>query len=175
MTKPYTHTELQTHLNDHQIDAELIRDIGETPTVATAAEALNVQPEQVLKTLMLNIQPSRSEEEDRSDLPTQIVVVSYGEQRISKKKLAQHFGVGRKRVRMASAEQVLEQLGYEVGGVPPLGHKHDVPIYLDASIPALQSNELVYAGGGDDTTMMRIHIQELIRVIQPNLLDLAED
>lgn len=56
------------------------------------------------------------------------------------------------------------------GGVPPFGHVQPTPILLARSLLAF---EIVYGGGGDDHTMMKLRAAELLRVTQPILIDLA--
>ena len=59
------------------------------------------------------------------------------------------------------AETVLRLTGYPAGGVPPFGHATAVPALLDA---AVQRWEVIYGGGGDDHTLLRIAPAELARV-----------
>lgn len=161
--------ELQSHLYAHRIHASLLRDLGDTPTVEAAAQALEVEPRQVIKTLLFWIErPGEGQEP--------LVVISHGKRRVSRKLLAAHFGVGRKRVRLSSPEKVVALLGFPVGGVPPLGHRETVTTYLDASIVALQDEGIteIYGGGGDDKTMMHISIQELLRVLKPHIMTLSD-
>ena len=75
--------------------------------------------------------------------------------------MAGHYGVGKKQVKLADGELVVHVTGYPVGGVPPFGFPDPVPVFLDTAIRAC---ELVYGGGGDDHTMMRLAVSELARV-----------
>jgi prolyl-tRNA editing enzyme YbaK/EbsC (Cys-tRNA(Pro) deacylase) len=83
--------------------------------------------------------------------------------------LAAHFGVANGRVRLATPEIVLAQLGYPAGGVPPFGHLKPTPLLLDASVveTAARFGGALYGGGGDDRTMLRLQLDELVRVTQP--------
>lgn len=157
---------LQTYLDTHAIAGELITDIGDTPTVPAAAEALGVEPDQIIKTLLFLIKLPEQDE------PEPIVVISHGERRVDKKLLARHFGVGAKKAKLAAADVVVELLGYPPGGVPPVGHKKTVPVILDASVveAATRFGGTLYGGGGDDKTMLRITLAELERVIGPTVI-----
>lgn len=155
-----TSTDLQIFLDNQAIDARLLHDIGDTPTVPAAAAVLDVETDQIIKTLLFLVeQPT----------VTPIVVISHGEHRVDKKLLAKHFGVGTKRVKLAPAEVVLKLLGYPAGGVPPVGHQTRLPIVLDASvvIASERFGGILYGGGGDDRTMLRITLAELLRVTEP--------
>jgi hypothetical protein len=73
--QPATPQDLQTFLSTEQIAAELISDLGPTPTVPAAALALGVDPEQIVKTLLFLVGHSSA------DAPTPLVVISHGERR----------------------------------------------------------------------------------------------
>lgn len=158
-----TSADLQQYLAASQIAAELLHDIGDTPTVPAAAAVLGVDTDQIIKTLLFLVeQPAQSEA-----MP--VVVISHGERRVDKKLLAKHFGVGAKRVKLAPTGVVLDLLGYAAGGVPPMGHKTRLPVLLDASvvIAAERFAGVLFGGGGDDRTMLRINLAELLRVVAP--------
>jgi prolyl-tRNA editing enzyme YbaK/EbsC (Cys-tRNA(Pro) deacylase) len=77
--------------------------------------------------------------------------------------------VGRKKVKLADPERVLNETGYPVGGMPPFGHRSPLPTLLDRR--ALEK-ELVFAGGGSDRTLLRISPEEILRAAQAKVLDL---
>ena len=166
-----THEELLAHIRQHDIDAELVFDIGDTPTVPAAAAALGVDTGQIIKTLLFLVeqinQPGKPEQP--------VIVISNGENRVDKRPLADHFGVGKKRIKLASADIVLTILGYPAGGVPPFGHRTKLPVILDATVldVATQYGGIVYGGGGDDRTMIKLTTEELQRVVQPLVLELS--
>lgn len=162
-----TPADLARFVAAESIHARLIADLGETPTVPTAAAALGVRAEQIVKTLLFLV------ETPGSASPTAVVVISNGESRVEKGPLATHFGVGKKRVRLAPADVVLDLLGFPAGGVPPFGHRTRLPVLLDRAITAFGDAALVYGGGGDDRTMLELTVGELLRVTQPTVLDLS--
>ncbi len=156
----FTPTDLERYIQKHGIQARLITDIGDTPTVPTAAAALGVSPDQILKTLLFYIQGRPH------------IVISHGVEPVPARVLAQHFGVGKRQVKLARPEQVVAETGYPVGGVPPIGHRHPHPVILAQSIC---DYEVVYGGGGDDHTMLEIPVSELLRLHLPILLPLRMD
>lgn len=164
---PHTPADLARFVTAESIHARLITGIGDTPTVPAAAAALGVRPEQIIKTLLFLVKTPDAP----SGLP--VVVISNGESRVEKRPLADHFGVGRKRVKLAPPDVVLDLLGYPAGGVPPFGHITQLPVLLDNAITAFGGDALVYAGGGDDRTMLELTVGELLRVTQPDVLDLS--
>ena len=163
-----TPSDLAQFISAESISARLIADIGETPTVPAAAAALGVGPEQIVKTLLFLVETP----EAPTGLP--VVVISNGESRVEKRPLAERFGVGKKRVKLAPPEVVWALLGYPAGGVPPFGHATRLPVLLDSAITALGEDGLVYGGGGDHRTMLELTVAELLRVTQPEVLPLSE-
>ena len=164
-----TPADLEQFLRKEAIAAELIRDIGHTPTVPAAAAVLGVEPDQIIKTLLFLI------ERPDAVAPEPVVVISNGERRVDKRRLAEHFGVGKKRVNLAGAETVLETLGYPAGGVPPFGHATAEPALVDAGIAGLDAryDGVIFGGGGDDRTMMRLTVAELLRVTGAELVEVS--
>jgi len=163
-----TPADLARFIAEQSIRARLITDIGETPTVPAAAAALGVRPEQIVKTLLFLVE---TPEEPAGEA---VVVISNGESRVEKRPLADRFGVGKKRVKLASPDVVLELLGYPAGGVPPFGHATRLPVLLDKAITAFGEDGLVYGGGGDHHTMLELTVGELLRVTDPEVLALSE-
>lgn len=160
-----TVADLQQFIDAHAIQAELLPDIGHTPTVPAAAQALGVTPDQIIKTLLFLVEHPEMG-------ATPVVVISHGERRVDKGSLAARFGVGKKRVTLAPAAVVLATLGYPAGGVPPFGHATPLPVIVDASVQALDARcgGVIFGGGGDDRTMMRLTVAELLRVTGAEVL-----
>ncbi len=169
MDRMLTPDDLQTTIDKEGIDAQLISDIGDTPTVPAAAQALGVEPEQIIKTLLFLVQVPDADER------VAVLVISNGEGRVDKGIVTSRYGVGKKRAKLAPVDTVLELLGYPAGGVPPFGHRTRVPVIIDASVLALAARHdgVIFGGGGDDKTMMRLTVGELARVTQADCVDRA--
>jgi len=157
----HTPADLQAFIEQHHIDATLIGGLGDTPTVPAAAAALGVEPTQIVKTLLFLIAGPGAPEALRP-----VVVISHGQKRVDKGLVAAHWGAGKKRVNLAPPDTVVELLGYPAGGVPPFGHRAALPVLVDASLLELRNHAggIIYGGGGDDRTMMRLTVDELLRV-----------
>jgi prolyl-tRNA editing enzyme YbaK/EbsC (Cys-tRNA(Pro) deacylase) len=139
------------------IAAELVHMDVETPTVPAAAAALGVSPAQIIKSLLFLV----------SGEP--VLVIACGDTLIDRRVLTDRFGVGKKQIKLAGAEAVQHHLGYPVGGVPPFGYANAVPVLLDRSVLAW---DVVYGGGGDDHTLLRIAPEELARATKAEWIDL---
>ena len=166
MVAQLTPADLRRFVEENGIAARLIEEIGDTPTVPAAAAALGVTTDAIVKTLLFLVNNPAAKDEP----PQPVVVISNGERRVEKKGLAGHFGVGKNQVKLAPADVVLAELGYPAGGVPPFGHRRRLPVFVDASIRAFAGDAVIYGGGGDDRTMMRLTVDELCRVVQPHIM-----
>ena len=154
-----TPADLARYIARNNIDAELITNIGHTPTVPMAAAALGVDVDRILKTLLFYI----------GGKP--YVVINHGLGLVSTKVLAAHFGIGKRQVKLARPQQVLAETGYAVGGVPPIGHRNSLPVLMAQSI---LDYDIIFGGGGDDKTMLRIATSELLRLLNPTLLSFQQ-
>jgi prolyl-tRNA editing enzyme YbaK/EbsC (Cys-tRNA(Pro) deacylase) len=90
---------------------------------------------------------------------------------VDRKKLATFLGVGRKRVKFASAEQALAITGFVVGSMPPFGHRQMLRTLV---APAITRLDLIYGGGGDIDAMMRLTPSDLVHVTGAEMTDVSE-
>jgi prolyl-tRNA editing enzyme YbaK/EbsC (Cys-tRNA(Pro) deacylase) len=161
--------DLQAYIAAEGIAARLLCDLGDTSTVPLAAAALGVGVQRIIKSLLFLVRLP-----DPSASPQPVLVVIGGPHQVDHRAIAARFGVSRKRVRLASAEEVLAILGYPAGGVPPFGHRTKVPVLMDAALVGQQSGQAtVYGGGGDERTMLEITLAELLRVARPEVLSVS--
>jgi prolyl-tRNA editing enzyme YbaK/EbsC (Cys-tRNA(Pro) deacylase) len=162
--------DLQAYIDREGITAQLVRGLGDTRTVPLAAEALGVETEQIIKSLLFLVHPPQ-----KPGGIQPVLVIIGGERRVDYRAIAARFGVSRKKVRMASADVVLEVTGYPAGGVPPFGHRTSVAAILDAALTAAPQGDraTVYGGGGDEGTMLEVTLSELLRAVQPEVLSVS--
>ena len=105
-------------------------------TVALAAEAHGVLPEQIAKTICL-----------RAGDETMLLVAS-GVARLDNRKFKDRFGA---KPRMLGAEEVMEATSHPVGGVCPFGLPRALPIYCDITLKAF--DEVVPAAGATNAAV----------------------
>ena len=89
------------------------------------------------------------------------LVLMGGDGRVEERYLAAQYGVGRKRVRAANAAQCVALFGYAPGGVPPIGLRSELPVWLDEG---LQRYEVLYAAGGAPNAIFGIARARLERL-----------
>ncbi len=160
MTQPLTPADLAAFIAAHGIAAEIVPMTVETPTVPAAATALGVSPAQIIKSLLFLVREQP------------VLAIASGETLVDRAVLAARYGVGKKQVKLADAETVLRLTGYPAGGVPPFGHSRPLPTLLDRAVLAW---DVIYGGGGDDHTLLRITPGELARVTGAEWVEMARE
>lgn len=130
-----------------------------TATSQEAADSIGCELGQIVKSLLFIIEAQP------------IIVLASGDQRVDDRKLAALFNVGRKKVKVATAEQCIAITGYAPGGVPPLGHRTPgLPIYIDDS---LQRYKQVYAAAGAANAIFPVQLHALVNAVNGQITDLA--
>lgn len=152
-------TDLQTFIDRHHVQATILPMTQRTPTVPDAARVLGVEARQIIKSLVFIIK----------DEP--LLVISNGQARIDRRKLADYLKVSRGRIKFAGADQALAITGYVVGSMPPFGHKQKLRTVIDDTVGHLG---IVFGGGGDIDAMMRLTAAELIRVTAAEVARICE-
>ncbi len=112
-------------------------------TVELAAEAIGCEPERIAKSLTFNVDHK----------PVLIVVA--GDARIDNPKFKEEFST---KAKMLKADEVLDQIGHDVGGVCPFGINEDVTVYLDKSLKRFKS---LYPACGSSNSVIELTIEEL--------------
>lgn len=123
------------------------KDILEFPvssaTVQLAAEALNVIPARITKTLALK------------DGDGCMVIAVAGDGKIDNKKFKTEFGF---KAKMLSPEETLEMTGHAVGGVCPFALPEGVKAYCDISIKRFDT---VFPACGSSNSAIEVTCDEL--------------
>ncbi|MCF8885084.1 MAG: YbaK/EbsC family protein [Nitrososphaerota archaeon] len=149
--------DLKKYMDEKKIVGEIIYlKSGEARTSSSAARAVKCSLGQIAKNILL-IGSSGS----------RLLIVISGDKKIDLQKISKIFS---EKFRLASPEEVLEETGYSVGGVPPFGHIKPLKTVIDQS---LKRYKYVYTSGGSEDTLMKIEVDELIRVCGAEILDVS--
>jgi prolyl-tRNA editing enzyme YbaK/EbsC (Cys-tRNA(Pro) deacylase) len=142
------------------LQAELVRELpADTSTAETAAQAVNAPLGSIVKSLVFVADG------------TPMLVLVAGDQRADVKRLRALLGLSKRRLRIAQPEEVLEQTGFEIGGVPPVGHTQALRTLVDRSLGRF---ETVWAAAGATNAVFPIAYRELIAVTEGQVVDLVE-
>ena len=63
-----------------------------------------------------------------------IIIDLPADKKVDQKTVATFLSWPKSKIRMATAEEVLQKTGCEIGAVPPFGHKEPIPILVDVGI-----------------------------------------
>lgn len=118
-----------------------------TRTADDAARAIGCGVEQIVKSLVFVA----------DDRP--VVALVSGADRVDTERLAE--AIGATSARRASGEEARLHTGYPIGGVPPIGHRSDVTVVLDAH---LLGHRVVWAAAGLPDAVFEIEPQTLARI-----------
>ncbi|MGI6706321.1 MAG: YbaK/EbsC family protein [Clostridia bacterium] len=112
-------------------------------TVDMAAQALDVEPSRIAKTIAFR------------GTESPILIVAAGDAKIDNRKFKAEFGF---KARMLMPEEALEYTGHPVGGVCPFGLKMSLPVYLDIS---LRRFDTVFPACGSSNSAIELSCAEL--------------
>jgi len=124
---------------------------------ASSSRELGVDEHAVIKTLVM---------EDERKLP--LIVLMHGDREVSTKNLARQ--VGRRMIAPCAPEVAQRHTGYLVGGTSPFGTRKTMPVCLERSIGNL---DRIYVNGGRRGFLVSLSPAELVRVLSPTLVDVA--
>lgn len=136
-----------------------VYDYEEKGGTSHSAACLGVDEHEVVKTLVM---------EDDAKRP--LVVLMHGDRQVSTKALARHIGA--KSVQPCQPAVADRHSGYQVGGTSPFGLRRAMPIYVEASIAELPR---IFVNGGRRGMLVELDPRELVRVLRPELVQVATD
>ena len=148
--------EVKSYMEENSINGEIIMFKAEqAKTSASAAEHLGCEVAQIAKSIVL-----------KADNP--ILVILSGDMRVDLKKLSEVIG---EKAKLASPEYVSEEVGFIIGGVPPMGFDRPVRILIDKSIERFSE---VFSSGGSRDSILRIDVNELKNVVKGEIVDVSK-
>ncbi|MEK6888380.1 MAG: YbaK/EbsC family protein [Candidatus Aenigmatarchaeota archaeon] len=132
---------LKKWMHEHNVPAEHIHFERSVHTVEEACREAGAQPDDFVKSICMVGSET-------------VVAMVLGSDRASTERVAKALNIERPHV--ASPEEALEKTGYLVGGTPPFGYK--AKFLID---PKIMLKDIVYAGGGSPTALIRIDPKEI--------------
>ena len=137
-------------------DVVVIETERSSATVAEAAEAHGVQPDQIAKTICVRV----------GDVV--MLVVAAGTRRLDNRKFKDQFGT---KPRMLGGDEVVELTSHPVGGVCPFGLPSPLPIYCDLSLKAFQ---MVVPAAGSTHSAVHIAPARLVELVGATWVDVCQ-
>jgi len=152
--------DVQAALDELGVSATICYHDLTTATAQQAADAIGTPLGSIVKSLcfLLDQEP--------------VVVLVAGDRSVDDRKLARHFGVSRKKVRIADAQTTQDVTGYAPGGVPPVGHAQAVSVLIDQSLARF---ETIHAAAGSPHAVFATTFDGLVQITSGRVMDLARD
>jgi len=139
---------------------DLVRELpADTSTAEAAAQAVGAPLGSIVKSLVF-----------LADGAPLLVLVA-GDRRADLRRLRAALELSKKRLRIAQPEEVLDLTGFEVGGVPPVGHRVAVRTLIDRTLGRF---DLVWAAAGNASAVFPIAYDRLVAVTGGRVMDLVE-
>jgi prolyl-tRNA editing enzyme YbaK/EbsC (Cys-tRNA(Pro) deacylase) len=162
--QPLSPADVQSVIDGHMPGTQIRFFDTTTGTSQQAADNIGCQLGQIVKSICFIVGTAEGE--------TPVIVLTSGDQKVDDRKLADHFGVGRKRVAVATAEQLVEIYGYPPGSVPPFGHRQHIQTFIDST---LSRWDMLYAAGGAHNAIFPITLYQLQSITGGVMLDVVRD
>jgi prolyl-tRNA editing enzyme YbaK/EbsC (Cys-tRNA(Pro) deacylase) len=132
---------VQARLRERGLEVEVSELADSTRTAAEAAAAVGCEAAQIVKSLVF------------VDGEGPLLCLCAGDRRVDTAKLG---------VRQASADEVRDATGFAIGGVPPLGHAHELRTVVDES---LRRFDVVWCAAGTPRAVFAVRVEELLAAI----------
>lgn len=139
---------VKTYFKQIGIEEKVLEFDTSSATVELAAQALNVKPERIAKTLSFKKEESC------------ILVVAAGDVKIDNSKFKRTFGM---KAKMLTPHEVITMTGHAVGGVCPFVIPNDIPVYLDESLKRFHT---VFPACGSSNSAIELTCEELFDYAQ---------
>lgn len=147
---------VRTFFAEHAPDIDVLVTEASSATVSQAAEAHNVEPAQIAKTICLRVGDQV------------MLLVAGGTARLDNRKFKDRFGG---KPRMLGADEVVAVTSHPVGGVCPFGLPAPLPVYCDAS---LRRFEVVVPAAGATNAAVRLAPDRLAGLTGAEWVDVCQ-
>jgi prolyl-tRNA editing enzyme YbaK/EbsC (Cys-tRNA(Pro) deacylase) len=142
------------------LEADLVRELpADTSTAEAAARAVAAPQGSIVKSLIFLA----------DDAP--LLVLVSGDHRADVRRLRVVLGLSKRRLRIARPSEVLAFTGFEVGGVPPVGHEKPLRTLIDGTLSRFNT---VWAAAGSPNAVFPISYERLVTLTGGEVMDLVE-
>ncbi len=138
---------IEFEIIEHRVDGAKSRD---------AALALGIGLDRIVKTLVL-----------KGERQFYLAIIS-GDARLDFRKARRAFSNGK--LRFALPREIFEKTGYNIGGVPPFGHRTKMPTIIDQKVLL---SEHVFASAGSSRHGLKIKSQDLVKIVGAKISDIT--
>jgi len=148
---------VKNYLDKAGVDYRIHVADGPTMTAHDAATRLRVPLETIIKSIVFTTQDG-----------SPMVAIVTGDKRVDIGKLSAIAGA---KVRIATAEAAKTFTGFEVGSMPPLGHRNRIATVIDRKVMSFGK---VYGGAGTPDALIEIDPRDIARLTGAKVADVTE-
>ncbi|MDF2547012.1 MAG: hypothetical protein K0R93_1910 [Anaerosolibacter sp.] len=147
---------LIAYISENSVNAEHLVFMESCHSVAEAAHAANAAPQDIVKNICIL--------DEQGQL---IVAIIKGEDKMDLSKIKNLLGV--KKLRTATADEILQHSGYICGGIPSFGY--EAIFLIDTKV---MENTIVYSGGGSQNSLVRMSPKALLDANNGQVVDIRK-
>ena len=145
---------VQAALEEHGLSLSVVELPNSTRTAVEAAQAVNCQVGQIVKSLIFEAAESHQA----------VLILTSGSNRVNEKAISEITGEA---INRASASFVREKTGLAIGGVAPIGHKEKPLTYIDED---LLTYEEIWAAAGTPNAVFKLTPEQLRQATQGKVI-----
>lgn len=143
------------------LDPDRVQELpADTRTAEAAAQAVRAPVGSIVKSLVF-----------LADGQPLLILVA-GDRRADPRRLRTELGLSKKRLRIAQPDEVQTLTGFEVGGVPPVGHDPRLRTLIDDSLSRF---DWLWAAAGSGHAVFPIRYERLLAITGGEVMALAEE
>ena len=139
---------VQAELKNFGIDCQVQEMSQTTRSAADAASAVGCTVGQIAKSLVFKRMASNRA----------VLVITSGANRVDERRLEEIISES---IGMADPNFVREQTGFAIGGVPPLGHRQPLEVFIDEDL--MQYSE-IWAAAGTPRAVFKLTPEQLLKI-----------
>ncbi|HEY8361277.1 MAG TPA: YbaK/EbsC family protein [Tissierellaceae bacterium] len=145
-------------LDEMGYDFNILEFSDSTRTAQDAAKAVGCLVGQIAKSLIFKGKESQKP----------ILIIASGSNRVNEKTVEKYIG---EKIEKADADFVLENTGFAIGGVPPVGHIKPIDTYIDEDL--LQYDE-IWAAAGTPNSVFKLTPEILLDITKGTVINIKE-
>jgi len=145
---------VQNALTEYGFELNVTELSSSTRTSQEAADSIGCTVGQIAKSLIFKGKQSQKP----------ILIIASGINRVNEKLFTQYIG---EKLEKADADFVLEQTGFVIGGVPPVGHKNPIDTFIDED---LMQYEEIWAAAGTPHAVFKLTPEILTKITKGTIV-----
>lgn len=145
---------IQKVLNEFKFELNVMELSESTRTAQEAANTIGCDVSQIAKSLIFKGKTSQKP----------ILIVASGINRVNEKAIKAIIG---EKLEKANADFVLENTGFAIGGIPPIGHKNSITTLIDEDL--LQYDE-IWTAAGTPHAVFKLTPKILVEITKGNVI-----